>query len=196
MGECMWRGCSSHTQRAPHLRPHGLVWGHLWERRCHPLPALTFVGKLKLYLSNSFRTSQTESEGSQRQWVDWSGFNIPPFLLYPCVTVRDTTFWLSLDRSLSVSKGYVKIKHISEGRMEEAGVREADIHTDYSRRFGGRRWGRPACWTSDECTKRIDRWMEATTASPTAVQVEWRHFHTNLALKYWAVKKTVTRDTT
>lgn len=111
----------------------------------------------------------------------------------PCITVRDTTFWLSLDRSLSISKGYVKIQYISKGRKE---VREADINPDYSGRFGGRRWGRPACWTWDECTKRIDRRMEATTASPTAVQVEWRHFHTNLALKYWAVKKTVTRDTT
>lgn len=44
--------------------------------------------------------------------------------------------------------------------------------------------------------EETDRRMKATTASPTAVQVEWRHFHTNLALKYWAVKKTVTRDTT
>lgn len=73
------RGCSSHTQRAPHLRPHGLVW-------CTLLPALMFVGELKFYLSNSFRTSQTEFEGSQLQRVDFNGFNIPRFLLYPVDT--------------------------------------------------------------------------------------------------------------
>lgn len=124
-----------------------------------------------------------------------------------CIFVHDTSFLLSLDASLgyifiywesyiSMSKGYVKIEYINKGRMDEAGVRKTDINTDWFRTFVGRRWGRPACWTSDECTKRIDTWMKATTASPTAVQVEWRHFHTNLALKYWAVKKTVTRDTT
>lgn len=85
---------------------------------------------------------------------------------------------------------------LKAGRMNEAGFRKVGINTDYFGRFVGRRWGRTVCRTSDECTKRIDGWMKATTASPTAVQVEWRHFHTNLALKYWAVKKTVTRDTT
>lgn len=96
--------------------------------------------KLKVDTSNtgSFVASQTEFEGSRLQCLlplKWIPHSPSPSLPSEHLCL----FGLSLDGSLSISKGYGKIEYMNKGGMAEAGVRKADINTDDSRRVGGRR---------------------------------------------------------